>query len=452
MIVLNNTIGIAILVALFMVIIVAAEFWGRWKNPNPEYIRKVVHFSGGLSSLLFPFLIKSPWIVFGMATALAGILWIGEKGEYLKCLTSVKRKGKGSVYFPLAIAGLFYISQEKLWLYVTSILILTISDSAAALVGSSYGRIRYQVGKEDVKSLEGSLIYCLITFITIQTTLLLMTDLHKTSCVLSALLISVLLTGIESISVKGLDNLFVPILACLTLLKFTTKPVSEIEFQCISMFCIFLILFIIIYTLKILTIRNSILFVFFTYANWSIGSEDWAIPVFITFIFYSIWRLITPNVNYHEIETRALVRALMVPVSILMLSNVFQMNKELYGPFLVSTVITFIYGSWIYLLNCKKLRGRIRLLLCILLSLIAALTVVSGTMMFQEDVPLESLFYITTLALVFTVLYDRLIGDSCLKEDVPVWAGPIWRFEVMAAGIYYCLQHYGFIGVWHPKF
>jgi len=452
MIVLNDTVGAAILVALFMVIIAAAEFWGHWRDPNPERIRKAVHFSGGLSSLLFPFLVKSPWIVFGMVIAFAGILWIGEKGEYLKCLTSVKRKGKGSVYFPLAIAGLFYISQERLWLYVTSILILTISDSAAALVGSSYGKIRYQVGKEDLKSLEGSLIYCLITFITIQTTLLLMTDLPKTSCVLSALLVSVLLTGIESVSVKGLDNLFVPILASFTLLKFTTKPVSEIAFQCISMFCIFLILFIIIYTLKILTIRNSILFVFFTYANWSIGSEDWAIPVFITFIFYSIWRLVIPNVNYHEVETRALVRALLVPVSILMLSNVFQMNKELYGPFLVSTVITFIYGSWIYLLNCKKLRDRIRLLLCILLSLIASLTVVSGTMLFQEDVPLESLFYITALALVFTVLYDRLIGDNCLKEDVPVWAGPIWMFEVMAAGIYYGLQHYGFIDIWHPNF
>ncbi len=73
--------GAATLSALFLLIVGAAELLARSGRGSPEVTRKLVHFGGGLVSLLFPFMVQSLWTVAAMACALALFFGAGERIE-----------------------------------------------------------------------------------------------------------------------------------------------------------------------------------------------------------------------------------------------------------------------------------------------------------------------------------------------------------------------------------
>ncbi len=182
----NDLVGAALLCLMVALNLGIAEAWARLRSPNPEFTRKYVHIAGGLGSLLFPFLVASHWVVLGLALGFAGLFLAGSRFGWFKSLGGVNRRGRGSEYYPLAIWGLFFISQGKPWLYIASVLILAVADASAALVGSEYGRIRYRVGNDGEKSLEGSFFFLLISFNAVQITLTLMTPWAPTKCILVA--------------------------------------------------------------------------------------------------------------------------------------------------------------------------------------------------------------------------------------------------------------------------
>jgi phytol kinase len=72
-----------------------------------------------------------------------------------------ERRSLGEVYFPAAVAVLFCLSHQTPLLFCIPILMLTLADAVAALIGVRYGRLRYQT-LEGQKSAEGS-----ITFFTL---------------------------------------------------------------------------------------------------------------------------------------------------------------------------------------------------------------------------------------------------------------------------------------------
>ena len=95
-------------------------------------------------------------------------------------------------------------------LYVLPILVLTFSDAVAALIGVSYGRRLFAV-EDGTKSLEGVVMFFLITFILAMITLLLMTDIPRVGVILLSLVVAAFGSLIEADSWRGLDNLFVPV-------------------------------------------------------------------------------------------------------------------------------------------------------------------------------------------------------------------------------------------------
>ena len=142
----SEPLGACFLIGLFAALIGLAEFLARRTAMAPEWTRKLVHLGGGLGCLLFPLLVNNPITVLVLALCFGGIFWIGERRRWLLCLCRVSRKSRGSVYYPFAIAVLFWLTAERYGLYLSAVLVLTVSDTAAALVGSRYGRIRYRTG------------------------------------------------------------------------------------------------------------------------------------------------------------------------------------------------------------------------------------------------------------------------------------------------------------------
>ena len=123
----------------------------------------------------------------------------------------------------------------------------------------------------------------MIAFLAIHLPTLLLTDLPRPVCVLAALLVAALVTGFEAISLEGADNLFVPLAVVVILGKITTKPLSEVVFQNLSLLAICLAVGLVVWRFRSFNVGGAITFILFAYGTWSLGSWVWALPVFVGF-------------------------------------------------------------------------------------------------------------------------------------------------------------------------
>lgn len=184
-------------------------------NPDPELIRKLMHLGMGVFTLGIPYLLSENWAAFllcgAMLTILIAIRTIGLLrlgfGSVLGC---VSRISYGEIYFAVAIMALFYLARNSILLYSIPILIMTFADAAAALLGQRLGKHRYQ-GLECEKSLEGSLAFFLTAIFLTFFPLILLAALPVTTALLIAATLASILTLIEALSWRGLDNLLVPV-------------------------------------------------------------------------------------------------------------------------------------------------------------------------------------------------------------------------------------------------
>lgn len=268
--------------AIFLAIFAFAEILRKTNACSMEGTRKLVHLLAGAVSLSFAYIIRSHWTLLVMCIGFIAIVRISKKYELLNSIHGVKRKSTGDILHPLAIY-LTYLWASFLKtpdFYLISILVLSISDTLAALIGSSYGFKLYDV-EEERKSLEGSLIFFLSTFLIVHLGLLLLTEVGRLECVLAALLIAILVTCFEAVSLGGADNLFVPTGTLFILSKFTKKPIPEMVFQLCSASIIFLLSFIVSKPTDRLGSSGIIGVALTGYAAWSLIGPEWYIPVLI---------------------------------------------------------------------------------------------------------------------------------------------------------------------------
>ena len=208
----NDIIWASIISCLFLLFFLIAEIMYK-KGVQTELTRKFVHFSGAFVTIFFPFILKSHWTVLFLAVTFALIMILTKKFRLLQSVHNVERKSDGAIYHPIAIYFCFLYAQflNQPWFYVISILILAISDALAALVGKNYGAKEYLVEVGIRKTIEGSVTFLLTSFLIVHLILLLTTDIGKLETVLVAVLISIIVTIFEGVSLKGADNLFIPI-------------------------------------------------------------------------------------------------------------------------------------------------------------------------------------------------------------------------------------------------
>ncbi|HVR41071.1 MAG TPA: hypothetical protein VMU84_18400 [Thermoanaerobaculia bacterium] len=344
----NDFTGALIISAFFFALLVIAELWSRLGHPKPEWTRKLVHLGGGIIGISLPWLIESPWVVLALTVSLSSIFLLGEKTKLLKSLHGVERKSRGSEYYPLAIFLVFAIAADRHWLYVSAVLVLALADAFAALAGTRYGAIRYEV-EDEQKSVEGSLVFFFVAFLAMHLPMLLMSDLPRAVCVLAALLVAMLVTIFEAISLQGADNIFVPIAVVFVLQKITTKPLPEIAFQNASLITIIALVLLLAWRIEWFSVGGALTVILFLYATWSLGDRfRWAIPVFIALGVLAIARaLLSRRRERRRLKVRAISRALIVPFVFLLAANSTHLYDFFYAPYLaaVAAVLAFILWS-----------------------------------------------------------------------------------------------------------
>jgi dolichol kinase len=103
------------------------------------------------------------------------------------------------------------------YVIASGVLPMAYGDSAAALVGQRMGRRKYRLVTE--KSLEGSLAMFIASFLILFVSGLYFSNLYSFSLcekLYSFLAVSVVVTVVEAISPRGLDNIGVPLAGALT--------------------------------------------------------------------------------------------------------------------------------------------------------------------------------------------------------------------------------------------
>lgn len=206
-------IAVASVIALFALAAIIRKVADRFVI-GAESQRKAVHVGVGVHAMVLPLLLtREGFLVFaGLAAAALLVLRIpGVASEGIGAsLHSVERRSWGDFLFLVAVTVLFVLSPGHAALYVLPIAVLTLSDAAAALVGTEYGRLRFG-GDDRIKSVEGSVAFFVVTWMTAVIILQLATDIPRPNVILLATLVSIFATYVEADSWRGLDNLFVPV-------------------------------------------------------------------------------------------------------------------------------------------------------------------------------------------------------------------------------------------------
>lgn len=115
------------------------------------------------------------------------------------------------MFFVISVFAIFYLSKGDKILYTIPILILTLADSTAALIGKSYGKNSISQLTEDKKSLEGSFMFFMVAFMSTLVPLLLYTEVGREETLIISAIVGFNVALVEMISHSGNDNLLIPL-------------------------------------------------------------------------------------------------------------------------------------------------------------------------------------------------------------------------------------------------
>ena len=189
-----------------------AELLFHKTNMKAEQSRKLVHFGTGILTMLFPLYLSSHWQVLILCGSFLAILLLSQKFDLLKSINGVNRKTYGSLLFPVIVYASFLVStwHDDFLMFYLPILILSISDPLAALMGK-----RYPIGKYvflgHQKTFMGSSAFFFSALLISSIAFELAPTMHSLDNFSMVLLVSFTATITEALCKNGYDNLTIPV-------------------------------------------------------------------------------------------------------------------------------------------------------------------------------------------------------------------------------------------------
>ncbi|STX51712.1 Cytidylyltransferase family [Legionella busanensis] len=203
-------------IILYLTIFLSLYILQKFIQIHPEYSRKFIHILCGLTCLTYPILfnsILSVIIIMGLTIVFFLILRLPYFKQTFNSVFNLRHLSLGEIYFPISIILLFYLAKDNYLLFAIPILILSLADAAASIIGVKYHRIQYSFFKSK-KSLEGSVAFLIVSFFCIAVPFFLV---NSTFLLIDSLLLAIFLTLLEGACSKGFDNIFLPLCAYLLL-------------------------------------------------------------------------------------------------------------------------------------------------------------------------------------------------------------------------------------------
>ncbi len=199
-------------------------------HPHPEINRKMIHLSTTAIALSFPWVFLDLWppvVVCGVAIAVMIAVRLPFMDPIVRAFglaDSRRLDGWGEFYYPVAIAVLYVLYRDDRLAYIIPIVAVGAGDTAAAVIGKRFGKLRFNDPSGVSKSVEGTLAFVFATLPATCAVLVRWGGLPAASALLLAAIISVYLSLLEAMAWEGLDNLFVPAGAVLLLRALAGSP------------------------------------------------------------------------------------------------------------------------------------------------------------------------------------------------------------------------------------
>jgi phytol kinase len=198
----------------------------RVESPlQSELRRKTLHILTGLLALGLPSVLHQPPAVLGALCAVSAWMLAVRRVPMLQArfgcvLHDAGRRSWGELYFAVALAILLLACEPGSILYTLPVLVLTLADSAAAIIGRALPWHPYRVFGNR-KSLSGTLAFVAAAAMVAVAMLGFATDLAFGRVVTVALVVAVLAGLAEALSPNGSDNLSIPVVTWLVLHQLT---------------------------------------------------------------------------------------------------------------------------------------------------------------------------------------------------------------------------------------
>ncbi len=317
---LNPWLAMAIVTLALLVLFAGLRAYQVRYSPHPEWVRKLLHMIMGGVTLTFPWLFNETWpVVILASTTIIGLLVLKNRKamrqQWGDVLHGVSRNSLGEMYFPAAVALLFVLADGNALLFVIPILILTLADALAALIGLRYGQTQYKTS-EGNKSLEGSLAFFMVAFLSVHIPLLLFSDVGRVESLLIALIMGGLVMLFEAIAWRGLDNLFIPLGAFVLLQTYLPMGIDLLTLK-LSVLLLLLIGFYLIRRKTTLDDSAILGLVLIAYVTWSVEGWQWLLAPFTVFIAYVLFNL-SANIRMERAHSIQAVVCVGVPSLIIL--------------------------------------------------------------------------------------------------------------------------------------
>lgn len=193
------------------ILLVLSEYLWRKNLIHGEYGRKFVHILSGIYIASWPFFM-SMWAIQILAVAALLVVVLSRRFKVFHAIHDIKRFTAGEVLYPVGVfiaAGLSHAA----WVFSVAILFVALADGMAAVIGKKYSakNSSYHIFGAK-KSLVGSLGYIIFAYIAI----LIGYFIGGKQTMLAApfaifLLLPLLCTLLEAVSVYGTDNITAPL-------------------------------------------------------------------------------------------------------------------------------------------------------------------------------------------------------------------------------------------------
>lgn len=208
-------IPLLVYLGIFLLILLLSELSYRLIFKDSEYTRKVSHAVTGCVTLAFPvfFTGQAEVLILGAFSFL--LLYISKKAGIFHSIHRIERHSHGAILLPVAIYICYSISdwQDNKAYFILPVLILSISDPLAGLVGSKVKSTNWQIFGPiaATKTIAGSLSFFISALIILLIALPYFLNLELIILIIAAMVIAFVSCMIEMISGKGSDNLTVPL-------------------------------------------------------------------------------------------------------------------------------------------------------------------------------------------------------------------------------------------------
>lgn len=205
-----NWLGIIISYLYIGIIIAGAKLF---EKRGEEASRKFIHIMLGNWWFIAMYFFTNVWFAIFVPITFVIINYVSYKQDLIKVMERENQDGLGTVYYAISLFILAIVSfgiYQKPILGLIPNVIMAYGDGFAAVVGKYIKSKTYKVG-ETKKSIAGSITMFMISliFITIFLTTRYTFELWQTAII--GIIMSGIITIIEAISVKGIDNISVPV-------------------------------------------------------------------------------------------------------------------------------------------------------------------------------------------------------------------------------------------------